>query len=297
MEKHPTNQITSKNKFELVSSEESDSEREQEDRLGFPNISPIPSRLDNIKFSEERSSFSRNFYKTVKSSARKTVNQAKHEFILIFNENRTKQVGFAALSVFDLRVVLGQVVDSELYSSTKTLLRKFSPLEIYLPKSQRNSVLAETIRVSQARCKINFLMARFFEENKGFLLLTKELDQDLPMRNSEIYLSLACLNCLSELIKGDSIGNRTDDSRMLRVADLHLEFYQQKHFLKMDPETIRELRILDQSKGKGPRKSLIGIFRCLTVGGFKLLRADLIQPPKQRETIDHRLEFVGESAR
>lgn len=270
-------------KFTLVSSDESSDEVETE------NVPRNPA-LNQLRFSEERSSMSKKFYSTIKSSARQTSTSKKKEYVLILNENRARQIGFAALSLFDLRVVLGQILDSSLYLQSRTLLNRFNPLEVFLPRAQKTNLLTELIRRHFPDTKLHFLVPNFFEENKGFLLFTQELGRELPMSNSEIYLSLACLNCLDELIKGESIESRIPDTEFLGLDSLQVEFFKREDVLELDVETIRELRLLENKKN-GP--SLIRSFYCLTVGGYNLLRSNLIQPLQDKHRIFSRMDFIG----
>jgi DNA mismatch repair protein MSH4 len=286
-------------KFSFLTSDESESEEELKQNLSIiskPKFSQMNSNtpgklMSRLQFSEEKSSFSKKFYSTMKTSAKQNLTLKKKEFIIILNQNQTKQIGFTALSVFDSRLILGQIIDSSLFLHTKTLLHKFQPIELFLPKAQRNSILAELILKNFPNAKLNFLMPNFFEENKGFLLFTKDLERELPMRNSEIYLSLACLNCLNELLKGDSIEGQGED--LIRLENLKVEFYEQDNFLKMDIETVQDLNLLENWKFGQKGRSLIKAFYCLTIGGYNILRSELLQPLQDLEKINQRLNFVG----
>src|SRR5207249_4973303 len=76
---------------------------------------------------------------------------------------------------------------------------------------------------------------------------------------------------------------------------LRVTFVGSDNTVLIDCHTARNLELLQSSNEASPEKSLYGVLNhTKTIGGARLLRANLLQPPSSDTTISTRLECITE---
>ncbi|CAM6026782.1 unnamed protein product [Sphagnum balticum] len=217
-------------------------------------------------------------------------------------ENRAKEVGLAAFDLRTARLHLSQYIEtSRSYQNTVTLLEYFDPSDIVIPS---NSVLARSGMTGVDCIVANFTTATkvplprsCFDDTKGALLVQSLASKDTNMTSLEAshkqyYLCLGAAAGLLKWIeneKGITIVNHSIQVTVNGSID----------HMSIDGISVRDLELVEPiSVSSGQQKKRGCLFAMLnttkTVGGTRLLRANLLQPLKDIETINARLDFLDE---
>ncbi|CAI7883946.1 unnamed protein product [Closterium sp. NIES-54] len=243
-------------------------------------------------------------------------------------ENRAREVGLTALDLRSATLHLNQYIESsKSYQNTLTLLQYFKPSEIIVPA--RMADLAEGIGGAMALAshsafaaarKVGILanwpmlvfLARYnhwrfqqvtlargcFDDVKGALLVQsytigKANGTNVDRHYKEYYL---CLGAASALLKWVE----SEKSAAVMHKSLQVTFNGSLNHLSIDATSIQNLEVIEPLPGNserdGKRKaSLFGVLNSTkTVGGARLLKANLLQPLKDKETIKLRLDCLEE---
>ncbi|CAI7779473.1 unnamed protein product, partial [Closterium sp. NIES-53] len=215
-------------------------------------------------------------------------------------ENRAREVGLTALDLRSATLHLNQYIESsKSYQNTLTLLQYFKPSEIIVPA--RMADLAEGIGGAMALASHSaFAAARkvtlargCFDDVKGALLVQsytigKANGTNVDRHYKEYYL---CLGAASALLK-------CEKSAAVMHKSLQVTFNGSLNHLSIDATSIQNLEVIEPLPGNserdGKRKaSLFGVLNSTkTVGGARLLKANLLQPLKDKETIKLRLDCL-----
>eukprot|EP00261_Vitis_vinifera_P032503 XP_019073746.1 PREDICTED: DNA mismatch repair protein MSH4 [Vitis vinifera] len=229
----------------------------------------------------------------------------RSSFVIGLIENRAKEVGVAA---FDLRLAslhLSQYIEtSSSYQNTKTLLHFYDPMVIIV--SPNKLAPDGMVGVSELVDRFYFavkkvVMARScFDDTKGAVLIKNLAAKEpsalgLDTYYKQYYLCLAAaaatIKCLFEL----SLSG-------IHFVD-HLKFVTFNgsfDHMNIDATSVQNLEIIEplHSSLWGTSNKKRSLFHMLkttkTTGGTRLLRANLLQPLKDIETINARLDCLDE---
>ncbi|XP_074264772.1 DNA mismatch repair protein MSH4-like [Silene latifolia] len=227
----------------------------------------------------------------------------KSSFVIGIIENRAKEVGVAALDLRSASLHLSQYIEtSSSYQNTKTLLHFYDPMSIIVPPSKLApdgmvgvSVLVD--RYYSASKKV--IMARgCFDDTKGAVLIKnlaakKPSALGLDSYYKQYYLCLAAAAATikwTEAEKGVIITNHS----------LLVTFNGSFDHMNIDATSVQNLELIEPLHSNllgtsNKKKSLFHMLKTTrTTGGTRLLRANLLQPLKDIETINARLDCLDE---
>ncbi|CAI8589131.1 unnamed protein product [Vicia faba] len=224
-------------------------------------------------------------------------------FLVSIIENRAKEVGLAAFDLRSASLHLSQYIEtSSLYENTKTLLHFYDPIVIIVPpnKSASNSTSAVTELVDKfyGSAKKAVLSRGCFDDTKGAILIKNLAARDpsalgLDSYYKQYYLCLAAAAAVlkwTEAEKGVVVTNHS----------LSVTFNGTFDHMNIDATSVQNLEIIEpfHSALLGTSNKKRSLFHMLkttkTVGGTRLLRANLLQPLKDIETINARLDCLDE---
>ncbi|PQQ06264.1 DNA mismatch repair protein MSH4 [Prunus yedoensis var. nudiflora] len=225
----------------------------------------------------------------------------RSSFVIGLIENRAKEVGVAA---FDLRLAslhLSQYIEtSSSYQNTKTLLQFYDPMVIIVSPNK----LAPDGMVGVSELADRFyatvkkvVMARgCFDDTKGAVLIKNLAAKEPSALGLDIFTSsitsawLQQQLQLSEAEKGVIITNHS----------LLVTFNGSFAHMNIDATSVQNLEIIEPLHStlwgtSNKKRSLLNMLKTTkTVGGSRLLRANLLQPLKDIETINARLDCLDE---
>ncbi|KAL9242779.1 hypothetical protein vseg_016745 [Gypsophila vaccaria] len=227
----------------------------------------------------------------------------KSSFVVGIIENRAKEVGVAALDLRSASLHLSQYIEtSSSYQNTKTLLHFYDPMSIIVPpsKSAPDGMVGVSVLVDRfysASKKV--IMARgCFDDTRGAVLIKnlaakKPSALGLDSYYKQYYLCLAAAAATikwTEAEKGVIITNHS----------LVVTFNGSFDHMNIDATSVQNLELIEPLHSNllgtsNKKKSLFHMLKTTrTTGGTRLLRANLLQPLKDIETINARLDCLDE---
>ncbi|XP_040365989.1 DNA mismatch repair protein MSH4 isoform X2 [Rosa chinensis] len=227
----------------------------------------------------------------------------RSSFVIGLIENRAKEVGVAAFDLRSASLHLSQYIEtSSSYQNTKTLLQFYDPMVIIVSPNK----LAPDGMVGVSELADRFyatvkkvVMARgCFDDTTGAVLIKNLAAKEpsalgLDTYYKQYYLCLAAAAATIKWIEAEKGVIVTNHS-------LSVTFNGSFAHLNIDATSVQNLEIIDplHSTLWGPsnkKRSLLHMLKTTkTIGGSRLLRANLLQPLKDIETINARLDCLDE---
>ncbi|CAN1748282.1 DNA mismatch repair protein MSH4 [Linum perenne] len=218
-------------------------------------------------------------------------------------ENRAKEVGMAAFNMRSAALDLSQYIETSIsYHNTKTLLQFYDPMVIIVPP---NKLAADgMVGVSELVDRFyaptrKVIMARgCFDDTKGAVMVKSLAAKDpsalgLETYYKQYYLCLAAAAATIKWIEGEKGVIVTNHS-------LSVTFNGSFNHMNIDATSVHNLELIDPLHSSllgttNKKKSLFHMLKTTkTAGGTRLLRANLLQPLKDIETINARLNCLDE---
>ncbi|KAH9721205.1 DNA mismatch repair protein MSH4 [Citrus sinensis] len=224
-------------------------------------------------------------------------------FVTGLIQNRAKEVGVAAFDLRSAALHLSQYIEtSSSYQNTKTLLHFYDPTAIIVSPNK----LAPDGMVGVSELIDRFypsvrkvVMARgCFDDTKGAVMI-KNLAAKEPSALSldtyykQYYLCLAAAAAIIKWIEAEKGVIVTNHS-------LSVTFNGSFDHMNIDATSVRNLEIIEPLHSalwgtSNKKRSLFHMLKTTkTIGGTRLLRANLLQPLKDIETINTRLDCLDE---
>ncbi|KAH9721220.1 DNA mismatch repair protein MSH4 [Citrus sinensis] len=222
-------------------------------------------------------------------------------FVTGLIQNRAKEVGVAAFDLRSAALHLSQYIEtSSSYQNTKTLLHFYDPTAIIVSPNK----LAPDGMVGVSELIDRFypsvrkvVMARgCFDDTKGAVMI-KNLAAKEPSALSldtyykQYYLCLAAAAAIIKWIEAEKGVIVTNHS-------LSVTFNGSFDHMNIDATSVRNLEIIEPLHSalwgtSNKKRSLFHMLKTTkTIGGTRLLRANLLQPLKDIETINTRLDCL-----
>ncbi|KAL8137932.1 hypothetical protein V2J09_003933 [Rumex salicifolius] len=227
----------------------------------------------------------------------------KSSFIIGMIENRAKEVGVAAFDLRSASLHLSQYIETgSSYQNTKTLLHFYDPMVIIVPPSKMapetmTGVSTLVDKYYSATKKV--IIARgFFDDTKGAVLVknlasTEPSALGLDTYYKQYYLCLAAAAATIRWIEGDK-------GVIITHHSLSVTFNGSFDHVSIDATSVQNLELIEPLRSdllgtSNKKRSLFHLLRTTrTIGGTRLLRANLLQPLKDIETINARLDCLDE---
>ncbi|XP_034580449.1 DNA mismatch repair protein MSH4 isoform X3 [Setaria viridis] len=224
-------------------------------------------------------------------------------FVIGLIENRAKEVGVAAFDLRSAALHLSQYIEtSRSYHNTKTLLHFYDPMVVIVPpnKTAADGMVGVSELVGKhypANKKVT--MARgCFDDTKGAVMVKNLSARDpsalgLDTYCKQYYLCLAAASATIRWIESERGVFITNHS-------LSVTFNGSFDHMNIDSTSVQTLEIIDPLHTElwgtsNKKKSLFQMLKTTkTTGGARLLRANLLQPLKDIQTINARLDCLDE---
>ncbi|XP_062027978.1 DNA mismatch repair protein MSH4 isoform X1 [Rosa rugosa] len=230
----------------------------------------------------------------------------RSSFVIGLIENRAKEVGVAAFDLRSASLHLSQYIEtSSSYQNTKTLLQFYDPMVIIVSPNK----LAPDGMVGVSELADRFyatvkkvVMARgCFDDTTGAVLIKNLAAKEpsalgLDTYYKQYYLCLAAAAATIKWIEAEKGVIVTNHS-------LSVTFNGSFAHMNIDATSVQNLEIVDSlhstlGSTSNKKRSLLHMLKTTkTVGGYvwsRLLRANLLQPLKDIETINARLDCLDE---
>ncbi|KAL2348173.1 hypothetical protein Fmac_002173 [Flemingia macrophylla] len=224
-------------------------------------------------------------------------------FVVAIIENRAKEVGLAAFDLRSASLHLSQYIEtSSSYQNTKTLLHFYDPIVIIIPpnKSASNSTAAVTELVDRFYGSVKkVVLARgCFDDTKGAILIKTLAAKEPSALGLDTYYKqyYLCLAAAAATLKW----TESEKGVVVTNHSLSVTFNGSFDHMSIDATSVQNLEIIEpfHSTLLGTSNKKRSLFHMLkttkTIGGTRLLRANLLQPLKDIETISGRLDCLDE---
>ncbi|KAF9615531.1 hypothetical protein IFM89_024158 [Coptis chinensis] len=218
-------------------------------------------------------------------------------------ENRAKEVGVAAFDMRSASLHLSQYIEtSSSYQNTKTLLHFYDPIVIIVPPNKLAADgmvgVSELVDKSYSASKKVIMARGCFDDTKGSVLVKSLAAKEpsalgLDTYYKQYYLCLAAVAATIKWIEAEKGVIVTNHS-------LLVTFNGSFDHMNIDATSVQNLEIIEplHSNLWGSSNKKRSLFHMLkttrTIGGTRLLRANLLQPLKDIETINARLDCLDE---
>ncbi|CAN0908443.1 DNA mismatch repair protein MSH4 [Linum grandiflorum] len=212
-------------------------------------------------------------------------------------------VGMAAFNMRSAALDLSQYIETSIsYHNTKTLLQFYDPVVVIVPpnKLAADGMVGVSELVDKYYAPIRkVVMARgCFDDTRGAVLV-KSLAAQVPSAlgletyYKQYYLCLAAASAIIKWIEAEKGVIVTNHS-------LSVTFNGSFDHMNIDATSVHNLELIDPLHSSllgttNKKKSLFHMLKTTkTIGGTRLLRANLLQPLKDIETINTRLNCLDE---
>ncbi|KAJ8047643.1 MutS protein-like 4 [Holothuria leucospilota] len=222
----------------------------------------------------------------------------KSSTILAIVEGRGQAHGEIGLACIDLRqpiLTLSQFSDSQTYVKVTTKIQIYQPLEIIMPHTACDggnmTKLYKVISDNFESTPISTVQRKYFNETKGIQYVKQLCASDFSAVEMELSSKYYCLAAGAALLKYvEFIQNIVYAPNSLKVV-----FKGSERTTMIDATTARNLELVQNMKDVKSEHTLFGVLNYTsTSGGARLLRANILQPPCDHETIKLRLDVVEE---
>ncbi|XP_054717327.1 mutS protein homolog 4-like [Uloborus diversus] len=228
-----------------------------------------------------------------KSSATPQIGSLKIAAVVEGRGNARGEIGMAYIDLRNPVLVLSQFADTQAYIHLAVQLNILQPIEVIMPGTVEFSTKSKLI------CRMQELfpdiltvtvLRKYFNETKGLQCIQELCAADYKTVEIEVAKKYYCLSACAALIKYvEYKQNMSYAHHSLRVI-----YCTSANTTLINTATACHLELVTNELGKIDH-TLYGILNhTQTPGGNRLLRANILQPPCDLNTINTRLDCIAE---
>nr|XP_027080318.1 DNA mismatch repair protein MSH4 isoform X2 [Coffea arabica] len=227
----------------------------------------------------------------------------KSSFVVGLIENRAKEVGVAAIDLRSASLHLSQYIEtSSSYQNTKTILQFYDPMVIIVPPNKLAADgmvgISELVDKFCTSTRKVIVSRSYFDDTRGAVLVKNLAAKEPSALGLDTYYKqyYLCFGAAAATVKW----TEAEKGVIITNHSLSVTFNGSFGHMNIDTTSVQNLEIIEplQSTLCGTNNRKRSLFQMLKatriVGGTRLLRANLLQPPKDIETINARLDCLDE---
>ncbi|XP_072181746.1 mutS protein homolog 4-like [Diadema setosum] len=205
------------------------------------------------------------------------------------------EIGMASIDLKQPMLILSQFSDSQTYVKVTTKLQVLQPVEIIMPHTACEggamTKLFKLVTDNFQNLEVTTVQRKYFNETKGLAMVKQLCVAEFGAVEMEITSKYYCLAAGAALLKYvEFIQNTVYAPNSLKVV-----FRGSEQSTVIDAVTARNLELVQNRKDPKSDHTLFGVLNYTkTMGGARLMRANILQPPLDEETIKLRLDVVAE---
>ncbi|CAI9613738.1 unnamed protein product, partial [Staurois parvus] len=235
---------------------------------------------------------------TTSSTSAQSTDQSTASVIVAVAEGRglaSGEIGMASLDLRNPDVVLSQFADSSTYVKVITRLQILAPKEILMSNTAcEGGNTTELYRLITENFKgISFttVQRKYFNETKGLEYIEQLCAPEFSTVQMEVKSKYYCLAAVAALLKYiEFIQNSVYAPKSVRFR-----FQGSEQTAMIDSASAQSLELLVNNRDTRNNHSLFGVLNnTKTPGGSRRLRANILEPLTDLESINTRLDCVQE---
>ncbi|XP_056009857.1 mutS protein homolog 4-like isoform X2 [Ostrea edulis] len=205
------------------------------------------------------------------------------------------EIGMASIDLRSPTLNLSQFSDTQTYVQTMTKLHRYQPMEIIMPSTAfDNGAMTKLFKLVTHQFQnsnIATVQRKYFNETKGLQCVKQLCVSDFNSVVMELTNKYYCLAAVAALVKYVEF----TQNMILAPTSINVTFSGCENTTMIDATTAVNLELLQNIRDSKSEHTLYGVLNYTkTVGGARLLRANILQPPCDHGTISMRHEVVSE---
>ncbi|XP_065303572.1 mutS protein homolog 4-like isoform X2 [Dermacentor albipictus] len=203
------------------------------------------------------------------------------------------EIGMASFDIRNPELVLAQFPDNRMYTNTLMKLQVLDPHEILLPKTlfEANSMpqLMSQLKQEMPSTTVTSLARKLFNENLGIQYVRQLCVPEYSSVETEVVNKYYALSATAALIHYvEVMQNVACTAHSIKVI-----FSTGEGVARIDSTTMHDLELLTNTVDPRSSMSLFGVLNhAKTPGGSRLMRVNMLQPPRDLDTIVQRQKAV-----
>ena len=241
----------------------------------------------NKKTTAKNSPRSSAINKTLTSALKNSATYNSKEYLICIIENYAREVGISAYNYRTSEYFITQFIDTENYINTLTMINYWRPIEIVMNQKSEDSSLYKIINKTFKHVYIGFLPRNKFNMDYGKEIYMKSNIRELSL--IDLNTKYVCMASLSGLF------NYLETNPDYYISDSYnIHFHYLENHLNISFNTSLDLELLMNKKNNKTYGSLFSLFTCKTIGGWRLLRSNILQPFTKESQIIERQNKIEE---
>ena len=227
-----------------------------------------------------------------------TLGAENQEIICAVSESRgiAPTVGLAFVNLDTGEAVLSQISDSQTYVRTVHKLTVFNPTNILImetasdPKSKLFSILEDSLE--DIECNITLLNRQYWAETTGIeYIQALAFAEDVESIKTAVIGNYYAVCCFAAVLKYVELGM----AKTFPFRSLRIKYEPSEGSMMIDLSTIHSLELVQNLHEAKSKDCLFGLLnQTLTPMGARLLRANILQPLTNPDTLNTRYEALDE---
>ncbi|KAK3083385.1 hypothetical protein FSP39_021201 [Pinctada imbricata] len=205
------------------------------------------------------------------------------------------EIGLASIDLKNPTLILSQFSDTQIYVKTITKLLLLKPVEIIMPNTAcENGNMTKLMKLVTDEFQgisVSTVQRKYFNETSGIEYVKQLCVPEFNSVEMEVATKYYCLAAAAALMKYVQFMQNA----IYAPGSLRIIFTGSENTTLIDAASAKKLELLQNLRDPRSDHTLYGIINYTkTSGGARLLRANILQPPCDIETITMRQDVVAE---